>query len=301
MRFPWPLLAVLMAFAGSVSIAQQAGPGKAAPSSPQKEQPIRVDVEMVLVPVTVTDPNNRMVTGLRKGDFRVYEDGVEQEVIHLSEEDAPISLGIIYDVSGSMSTSAQFARQTAARFFSMANLKDEFFVVLFGSRVKLITDFTEKLEDVEGPIMSSKTGGQTALLDAIYVGINQMRLARNQRKALVIISDGQDNHSRYSEKDIAEASKEADTQYYGIGAWGYGFGVIHKIVELSGGRVFGDYSAGNTIEVIWTELRNQYVIGYRSANRAHDGKWRKIKVVLRPVRGMPPLRPYAKSGYYAMK
>ena len=175
---------------------------------------IRTDVDLALVNVTVTDPYNRLVTGLEQDNFRVSEDGTEQEIVSFSSEDVPISIGVIFDFSGSMSNKVDKAREAAVQFFKTANPQDEFFLVSFNERAELTSTFTNSVEDLQSRMMLTAPKGRTALLDAIYLGLSQMRGAHNAKRALLILSDGGDNHSRYNENDIKRLVKEADTQPY---------------------------------------------------------------------------------------
>jgi Ca-activated chloride channel family protein len=245
-------------------------------------QGIKVDVNMTLVNLTVTDPLDRLVTGLEKEHFRVYEDGIEQEVLTLSSEDVPVSIGLVFDMSGSMSDKVEKARQAAVQFMRTANPLDQFFLVSFN--------------------------------DAIYLGLSQMRGAHNGKRALLIISDGGDNHSRYNESDVKNYLKEADCQLYAIGIFDpigirsrtpeelEGPSLLTEMTEMTGGRVFPVVNLGELPDIaakIGMELRNQYVLGYKSSNPQHNGTWRKIKVKLRAPKGLPPLNVFAKTGYYA--
>jgi len=274
-------------------------------------KPIIRDVDVVLVPVTVTDSWNRLVTGLDKENFEVLESGQKQEIRHLSEEDAPISLGVLFDISGSMSDKIVKAREAVAEFFKTANPEDEFFVMTFADEPQLLCDFTQNIDDIQNKLLFAVPKGRTALLDAIYLGVNKMRRARHQRKALLIISDGGDNHSRYTENEIRTLIREADVQIYAMGIFdqvpktveeGLGPSLLDEITEVTGGRTFTVNSPNDLADVatkIGIELRNQYVLAYRPTNRVRDGKWRKIKVKLLPPKGLPPLHVYAKTGYYA--
>jgi Ca-activated chloride channel family protein len=275
---------------------------------------LHIDVNLALVNVTVTDPYNRMVTGLDPDDFRIFEDKIEQEVVTFSSEDTPISLGVILDCSGSMKNKISEARNAAVEFLRTANPQDEFFLVSFNGHAELTTTFTNSVDDLQGRMMSTSPKGATALLDAIYLGLSQMRGARNARRALLILSDGGDNHSRYSQSVIKRLVKEADTQIYAIGIFDpfenrsrtpeelMGPFLLGEITEMTGGRVF---ALGNLNDLPYiakslsTELRNQYILGYRPSNKGHDGRWRKIKIKLRAPQGLPPLNVYSKSGYYA--
>jgi Ca-activated chloride channel homolog len=275
---------------------------------------IRADVDLALVNVTVTDPFNRLVTGLDQDNFRVFEDNVEQEIVSFSSEDVPISIGVIFDFSGSMSNKIDKAREAALEFFKTANPQDEFFLVTFNERAELTSTFTNSVEDLQSRMMVTAPHGRTALLDAIYLGLSQMRGAHNAKRALLILSDGGDNHSRYNENDIKRLVKEADTQLYAVGIFdplGYrnrtpeelnGPTLLSEITELTGGRVFAVEHLNDLPDIatkIGMELRNQYVLGYKPSNHIHDARWRKIKVKLRPPKGLPPLSVYAKTGYYA--
>ena len=276
--------------------------------------PLHVDVDLALVNVTVTDPYYRLVTGLESDNFRVFEDKVEQEVVQFSSEDVPISIGVIFDTSGSMSNKLDKSRQAAIQFFQTANPQDEFFMVSFNERAELLSAFTNSVEDLQARMMYMTPKGSTALLDAVYLGLSQMRDAQHGKRALLIISDGGDNHSRYNESDIKRLVKEADTQLYAIGIFDpigsrnrtpeelNGPSLLSDIAEMTGGRVFAVENLNELPGIatkIGMELRNQYVLGYRPSNKAHDSRWRKIKITLRPPRGLPPLNVFAKTGYYA--
>ena len=277
-------------------------------------QTMHMDVDLALVNVTVTDPYNRLVTGLDTDNFRVFEDNVEQELMTFSAEDVPISIGVIFDFSGSMANKISKAREAAIQFFKTANPQDEFFLVSFNERAELTSSFTNSIEDLQSRMMMTVPKGRTALLDAIYLGLSQMRGARNAKRALLILSDGGDNHSRYSENDIKRLVKEADTQLYAVGIFdplGYrnrtpeelnGPSLLSEVTEMTGGRVFAVEKLDELPDIatkIGMELRNQYVIGYRPSNKTHDARWRKVKVKLRAPKGLPPLSVYAKTGYYA--
>ena len=288
---------------------------KDTPGTPIKpNQAIRLDVDLALINVTVTDPYNRLVTGLDPDNFRVYEDNIEQEVVTFSSEDVPISIGVIFDFSGSMANKVAKAREAAVQFFKTANPQDEFFLVSFNERAELTSSFTNSVEDLQSRMMLTIPRGRTALLDAIYLGLSQMRGARNAKRALLILSDGGDNHSRYNESDIKRLVREADTQLYAIGIFdpmGYrnrtpeelnGPSLLSEITEMTGGRVFAVERLEELPDIaskIGMELRNQYVLGYRPTNKIHDARWRKVKIKLRAPKGLPPLSVYSKTGYYA--
>ncbi len=277
-------------------------------------QLIKLDVDLALLNVTVTDPYNRLVTGLEPDNFRVYEDNIEQEVVTFSAEDVPISIGVIFDFSGSMSNKVGKAREAAVQFFKTANPQDEFFLVSFNERAELTSSFTNSVEDLQSRMMLTAPKGRTALLDALYLGLSQMRGAHNAKRALLILSDGGDNHSRYNESDIKRLVKEADTQLYAIGIFDpigsrnrspeelAGPSLLSEVTEMTGGRVFNVERLEELPDIaskIGMELRNQYVLGYRPSNKAHDARWRKVKIKLRAPKGLPPLSVFSKTGYYA--
>ncbi len=281
------------------------------PSLRTHTRPLKVDVDLVLVPVVVTDPMNRLVTGLDKDNFQIFEGSDKQVVRHFSSEDAPISLGVIFDVSGSMSNKIEKSREAVLEFFKTANPQDEFFLIAFSETPELVSDFTTSVEEIQGKLVYTVPKGRTSLLDAIYLGINKMKKAAHQKKALLIISDGGDNHSRYTEGEIKSIVKEADVQIYAIGIFEpappteeekNGPAMLSEITDVTGGRTFTIDNPNELADVatkIGIELRNQYVLGYRPKNPAHDGKWRKIRVKLLPPKGLPPLIVHAKTGYYA--
>jgi Ca-activated chloride channel family protein len=273
--------------------------------------PIKVDVDLVLVPVTITDPQERLVTGLREKNFEVFEGKSRQEIRHFSTEDAPVSLGVIFDMSGSMNTKIDRAREAVVEFLKAANPQDEFFLITFADRPEELSDFTTSVEDVQARLLHTFPRGRTALIDAIYLAITKMRQARYRRKALLIISDGGDNHSRYTEGEVKSLVKEADVMLYGVGIYDRYFStpeerlgpwLLTDITEITGGRTFtidNPNALPTVARAIGVQLRNQYLIGYRPHNSPKNGKWHKIKVKLTALKGLPPLRVRAKTGYYA--
>jgi len=321
------LTAVLLALLASVPLATLAGPGdskstanggEVSPITVRKPSlhtfPIQVDVNLVLLNVTVTDPYDRTVTGLEQGNFQVFDDKVEQQIVSFSTEDAPISLGMIFDSSGSMANKIGKSKEAVAQFFKTSNPQDEFLLINFNDRLKLVSGFTSKFENLESGLLAVKAEGRTALLDAIYLGLDAMKKATTSRKALLIISDGGDNHSRYTEKDIKQAVKEADVEIYAVGIFeplasrartleeANGPELLAELTQVSGGNMFSVEDPNelpDIMEKISIELRNQYVVGYKPSNLVRDGRWRRVKVKLTPPKGAPPLQVYARTGYYA--
>jgi len=297
---------------GQANLEVRAKPGEKAESRPQSN--IRVDSTLVLIPVTVTDPLNRFVTGLEKENFKLTEDKLPQDITQFSSEDAPLSVGVVFDCSGSMGHKLDKSRQAVAQFFKLSNPDDEFFLVQFNDSASLIQPFTRNLEEIQNKLAFTQSKGRTALLDAVYMAMHEMKKAKNPRKALLLISDGGDNSSRYSESEIKALVKEADVQVYAIGIYESAGGrnrtpeetsgpaLLTEIAEQTGGR---QYQVDNLNELpdvaakIGVELRNQYILGYSPKNLTRDGKYRKIQVKLVQPHGMPILRPFWKQGYYA--
>jgi len=293
--------------------AQTEGPTRVENSQKiEKGKSLKAETDIALVNVSVTDPYGRLVTGLEQTNFRIFEDNVEQEIVRFSSEDVPISIGVIFDMSGSMADKIEKSRLAAVQFFRTANPQDEFLLINFNDRAQLASSFTGSVEELQSHLMFTAAHGETALLDGIYLGLSEMKGAHNTKKALLIISDGGDNHSRYTETDIRKYAREADVQIYAIGLYEPGGGptpeeqmgpsMLADLTQMTGGRAFAVGTLADLPDIatkISMELRNQYVVGYRPSDHTRDGKWRKIKVKLRPPKGLPPLAVYAKTGYYA--
>ncbi|MFZ1008739.1 MAG: VWA domain-containing protein [Candidatus Sulfotelmatobacter sp.] len=278
-------------------------------------KPLHVDVELVLLPVTVSDPMNHTVTTLKKEDFALYEDNTRQEIRYFSIEDIPISVAILVDVSKSMSDKIDAEREAIVEFFKNANPDDEYFAIAFSDRPRLFADSTQSLDQIQGQLLAEEPGGPTAMLDAVYLAVSKLESARYERKAILIISDGGDNASRYSLREIKSVVQESDIQIYAVGLFETFF--LNTIEEKLGKIWLGeitDATGGRTVTVdnrekvpeaaatISREMRNQYVLGYRptgAANTAANTKRRRIKVRLTSS-DERPLRAYYKQGYFAM-
>src|SRR4051794_17300237 len=300
--------------AGENVHVESRSPGKAAAAPDTRPVDIRINKTLVLINVTVTDPLNRFVTGLEKEHFRLFEDKVEQEISNFSSEDAPISIGLVFDTSGSMGPKLQKSRQAAAEFFKTSNPSDEFFLVQFNDRPELTVPFTTDTAKIQSALTFTQSKGRTALLYSVYLAMHEMKKAKNPRKALLIISDGGDNSSRYTETEIKNAVREADVQIFAIGIYesmagrgrtpeeSAGPGLLTDLAEQTGGR---PYAVENVAELpdiaakIGIELRNEYILGFTPKNRERDGKYRKVLVKLNQPRGLPPLKAFFRLGYYA--
>jgi Ca-activated chloride channel family protein len=284
-----------------------------APSRPARQadhQPtLKAKVDLVLVNVTVTDSEDRLVTNLAASNFLLLDGKHPQHIRYFSSEDAPISVAVILDTSRSMANKIGEARSAAIEFFRSANPQDEFAVLAFADQPRLLAGFTDSLEDIESVLQPIQADGHTALWDAIYVGLRQMRKGRYGKKALLLISDGGDNHSRYTEGEIKSVLKEADVQLYAIDIYERypktpeeksGLLALDEVTSVTGGRVFLTHDSNElhrAVRQISDELRTQYVLGYPLDPTARDGKWHKIKVELNVPKSRK-LRIYAKKGYY---
>jgi VWFA-related protein len=296
-----------------VEITPRAKKGDAPPETVRRGN-IRVESTLVLIPVTVTDPLNRFVTGLERENFRLFEDKSEQKVTHFASEDAPLSVGLVFDTSGSMGSKLDKSRQAVGQFFKTANPEDEFFLIQFNDRPEMVVDFTTRVEEIQNRLTFTQSKGRTALLDAVYMALHKMKKAKNPRKALLIISDGGDNSSRVTDRAIQKLVQEADVQIYAIGIFEQmgnrgrtpeelsGPSLLSELAEQTGGRHFPVDNLNELPDVaakIGMELRNQYILGYTPTNQGRDGKYRRVQVKLQQPRGLPALRATWRLGYYA--
>ena len=287
------------------------GPAIAAQATSRRDARIRVDVNLVQVPMTVTDPMNRLVTGLEKENFQLFDNNAGQTIKYFSSDDAPISIGVVFDLSGSMSSKFARARKALTEFLRTSNPQDEFFVVGFNDRPAVIVDYTSDVDDVEARMVMLKPENRTALIDAVYLGVDHLRQAKYDRKALLIISDGGDNRSRYTEGELRRVVRESDLQIYSIGIFDtfaatteeqLGPVLLNDICEMTGGRLFKVGDVGDLSDIasrISNELRMEYIVGYTPSEVKHDGNWRKLKVRLLPPPGLPQLTVHFRQGYYA--
>ena len=272
---------------------------------------LRMEANLVLVPMTVTDSMNRLVTGLEAPNFEIYDNNIGQAIKTFSTEDAPVTIGIVFDLSGSMTSKFGRARKALSEFLRTSNPQDEFFVVGFNDKPAVIVDYTSDVDDVEARMVMLKPENRTALIDAVYLGIDKLKEAKYERKALLIISDGGDNRSRYTQGELRRVVRESDVQIYSIGIFDtyastteeeLGPVLLSDISEMTGGRMFKVSDVGDLEDIaarISAELRNQYVIGYRPSDMKKDGNWRKLKVRLVPPPGLPSLTVHFRQGYYA--
>ena len=270
-----------------------------------------IDTNLVLIPLTVTDPMDRLVTGLEKQNFRVYENNHPQTIRSFSCDDAPVSIGIILDLSGSMDDKVIREKDAILQFMKTSNPRDEYFLIGFNDRPVLLTDFTSSISDVESQITNIQPGHRTALLDAIYMGLQKMKQAKYQRKVLLVVSDGGDNNSRYTTNEVRNAVRESYVQIFGMGVFDATVATIeeqngplllNEIAKDSGGRLYRVENLSEMSDIatrISEAIRTEYVLGYKTNDLKMNGKWRKVRVKLLPPPGLPDLTVHARSGYYA--
>lgn len=281
----------------------------AAERAPNLHVDLRVDVPLVLVNANVTNGLGIPAQGLTQNQFHVLENGVEQKITHFSTEDAPISVAIVFDASDSMRKKLPTARKALAELLRESNPEDEFSLIVFNRKAKLVVPFTHETGEIEGHLGEIRAEGRTALFDAIHLAIVEMKQSRYKRKAVVILSDGGDNQSRYTEREVRAAIWESDVQIYAVGIFDLGAShlpkeeaqgpqVLSHIAEETGGRHFPVDNLGelpNICSLIGRQLRNQYVLGFAPANPERDGKFRRVQVKVDD----PALRVHARPGYYS--
>ena len=279
----------------------------AAPAIPSAN--LRVDTSLVLVPVTVNDEFNHPITGLDKDNFQIFDEKMEQTIRSFSTEDEPIALGFVFDTSGSMRGALPAGREAAERFLKLANPEDEFFLVEFASAPRLTIPLTSDTGRIGTEILMTRSGGSTALIDALYLALHEIQKSKKTKKALVLISDGGENNSRYTGAEIKNVVREADVLIYTVAIGGgysgadeqYGRGLMNHIAEMTGAHMYeaGAYDLPDIALKIGIELRNRYVLGYSPGGQPRDGRYHRIVVKVNPPRGLPKLRAHWRLGYYA--
>ncbi|MCA1607071.1 MAG: VWA domain-containing protein, partial [Acidobacteria bacterium] len=271
------------------------------------------NTDLITFTVTVTDTYGRYVSGLGKNAFTVLDEKKPQEITFFSDDDAPVSVGVIFDVSGSMSgDKIKRARDALSKFIQTSHNSDEYFLIAFNSRAQLLLDKTRDGNAVLDKLTFVQTRNNTALYDACYLGVEKVQRGAHPKRALLLISDGQDNNSRYTFNELRRLLKESDVTLYGVGILSgndagsqmgmEGQGILDELASVSGGKAFfprSNAEMDDIFEQIALELRHQYSIGYKPANFINDGRWRKIKVKVTPPRGLPRLFVRSKEGYYA--
>ena len=302
-----PLLSCTCAFGVGVQSRPQA-------PEPHPDVNLRVNSTLVVIPVTVTDASNRYVLGLDRQNFSIFEDGARQKISQFAAEEAPLSIGLLVDTSGSMGSKLGTSRRAVDEILNTMSAQDEAFLVEFSDSAQLAVSFTGRPKDIQDKLASAESQGLTALLDAVEMALHEMKSARNPRKALVIISDGGDNNSRYSAEQIQNLVRQADVQVYCMGVFepfnrlGLGAAelsgprLLTEIAEQTGGRAYPARSFAVLPMIarrIAIELRNQYVLAYSPSKQERDGKYRKVEVKLSSPPGLSNLKARWRLGYYA--
>ncbi len=315
-------LFAIFCFGNSTAQDKPAGESQPAPkptTEPQKtgkelDGPVIINTDLVTFTVTVTDTYGRYVSGLNKNAFTVLDEKQPQDIAFFSDDDAPVSVGVIFDVSGSMSgDKIRRAREALSRFIQTSHNADEYFLIAFNSRAQLLLDKTRDGNAVLDKLTFVQTRNNTALYDACYLGVEKVQRGAHPKRALLLISDGQDNDSRYTFSEVRRLLKESDVVLYGIGILSgsdagsglgmEGQGILDELANVSGGKAFFPRTAAemdDIFEQIALELRHQYSIGYKPPNFVNDGKWHHIKVKVTPPRGLPRLIVRSKDGYYSL-
>jgi Ca-activated chloride channel family protein len=308
-----PLFGLALAFSlvavgiyGQVSLQHR--PRRPSPQPAIPSATLRVDTNLVLVPVTVEDELNRPITGLEKQNFHVYDDRVQQTITSLTTEEAPIALGLVFDTSGSMTGVLPEGRRAVDQFLKLANPDDEFFLVEFNTSAHLTVPLTSDVGSVHAEVLLSRAGGSTALFDALYMGIHEMHKSTRAKKAIVLISDGGENNSRYTPEEVKDLVRESDVLIYSVAEGGrfdpeaqYGLDLMNRIAEMTGAHMYDArrVDLADIAQKIAIELRNRYVLAYTPHDEPHDGKYHRIDVKLAPPRGLGKLQAHWRTGYYA--
>ena len=301
--------------------SQPTAPSSGSSISGQQKSPIEIEkgvvitnTDLITFTVTVTDTYGRYVSGLGKNAFTVLDEKKPQEITFFSDDDAPVSVGVIFDVSGSMSgDKIKRARDALSKFIQTSHNSDEYFLIAFNSRAQLLLDKTRDGNAVLDKLTFVQTRNNTALYDACYLGVEKVQRGAHPKRALLLISDGQDNNSRYTFNELRRLLKESDVTLYGVGILSGsdagsqmgmdGQGILDELASVSGGKAFfprSNAEMDDIFEQIALELRHQYSIGYKPVNFSNDGRWHKIKVKVTPPRGLPRLFVRSKEGYYAI-
>jgi VWFA-related protein len=295
------LAAVLLAQGPQVSIESR----QKAKAEDIQRPDVRIDSSLVLIPVSVSDPLGRPVAGLERKHFRILDNKAAQTIATFSMDDGPVALGLVFDTSSSMSRNLAAARRAAALFVGMANPGDQFLLVEFDSTPRMTVPLTEDLAHIKYELTFNQSRGSTAMIDAVYMAMNEIKKSKAERKALILVSDGDDNSSRYSPGELRTVLQESEVLIYSVGMFAgdpmfTNPGLMRGISEETGGRMFVANSGLPDIAAkISVDLRNRYLIGYAPTNPARDGLYHKVEVEMSPPRGLGKLKWYWRRGYYA--
>ena len=276
---------------------------KSAAAETMRRPDLRVDTNLVLIPVSINDPRGRPVAGLEAENFRITDNKEPQTISAFSMEDEPVALGLVFDTSSSMKPYLAGARRAAALFVATANQGDQFLLVEFDSTPRISVPLTEDLAHIKYELTFTQSRGSTAMIDAVYMAMHEIKKSTKQRKALILVSDGGDNNSRYSAGELRTVLQESEVLVYSVAMLGgddSNPGLMRSIAEETGGRMFvANSGLPNIAATISLDLRNRYVLGYVPTNTLRDGLYHKVDLELLPPKGLPKLRAYWRRGYYA--
>lgn len=285
-----------------------------APMTAAQEKPVLINTDLISFTVTVTDRQGRHISGLNRTAFTVLDNGVTQEVSFFGDEDLPVSVCIVFDTSASMRRKKiEQAREALTRFIQTSHVRDEFFLIAFNSRAELVLEKTRDAEAVAKKLTYAEPDGETALYDAVYLGLEKVEHGAHAKRVLIVISDGEDNHSRYSFRDLRRGLAESNTIVYAVGILGrypskapgsVGRDTLGKLAKVTGGSAFfpnSNEELSEAFDQIALELRHHYSLGYRPKNFVSDGKWHLLKVtVQQPSLFRERLIVRSRRGYYAV-
>ena len=315
------LIALFLASTASVQRQGDSSPNRVAPApvlpavggDSGSDDEVVVNADLISLNVTVTDQFGRCINGLPRTSFTVFDDRRPQEISFFAEDDSPISVCIVFDLTGSMTEEkVKRAREAIARFMETSHKDDEYFLITMrDGGAALSLDKTRDQQAVIDRLTRVTPYGNTALYDACYLGVNRVLRGTRPRRALLLISDGQDNNSLYTFEELRRMLEESDVVIYSVGVAEqdnerstlYGEQILRDMAAVTGGKFFRPHTAEEmyeTFERIALELRRQYAIGYRPSNFATDGKWRRVRVKVAPPPGSPRLFIRHRSGYYAL-
>ncbi len=269
---------------------------------PTQRPDVRVDTNLVLIPVSVTDPLGRPVAGLEKQHFKIADNKESQTISTFSMDDGPVALGLVFDTSSSMRGVLAAARRAAALFVKLANPGDNFLLVEFDSAPRMTVPLTEDLAHIQYELTFNQSRGSTALIDGVYMAMHEIKKSQNERKALIVVSDGGDNNSRYTASELRTVMQESEVLIYSVVIQGDDANpyLMKSIAEETGGRMFASNSGLPDIATkISIDLRNRYVLGYVPTNSARNGLYHKVDVVMTPPKGLSKLNTHWRRGYYA--
>jgi Ca-activated chloride channel family protein len=283
---------------------------KAALPQPEaaQEAHLTVKTEVVSLAVSVTDQQGRFLPGLAKEDFRVVDDRVSQEISYFSDTDAPATVGIVFDVSGSMSAGKiAHAREALAQFIQTSHPDDEYFLIGFSNQAEILLDHTSDSEALLRKVSALRPQGDTVLYDGVRLALHQVAQGNHTKRALIVISDGEDNHSRTTFNQLRRQLQEANVTVWTVligplPPRSNGGAVMDKLASVSGGKAFFPRNAekmGEDFAQIALELRRQYSIGYTPSNLVADGRWHRVKVEVEPFAAAARVVVRTRQGYYA--